>query len=52
MASHVEQALHTSGSESLGPRQWVVVKGQCVPIKQELNNHVGIYKIKQESHDI
>ena len=51
MASHVDQTLHTSGPESEGPQQWVVVKGQCVPIKQELDDHVGNYHVKQENHD-
>ena len=52
MKSHIEQALHTSGPGSVEPQQWVVVKGQCVPIKQEINDETDSQVIKQEDHDI
>ena len=52
MASHVEQTLHTSGPESVGPQQWVVVKGQCVHIKQEKKVDTSNLSIKQENQDM
>ena len=34
------------------PQRWVVVEGQCVPIKQEKNDNTDAQAIKQEDHDI
>ena len=49
MKSHSEQTPHTKGPESLEPQQWVVVDGQCVPIKQEKNDNTKCQAIKQEN---
>ena len=51
MKSHSEQTPDTKGPESVEPRQWVVVDGQCVPIKQEMNDNTDSLAIKQENPD-
>ena len=51
MKSHSEQTPDTKGPESVEPRQWVVVDGQCVPIKQETNDNTDSLAIKQENPD-
>ena len=50
--SHLKQTLHTSGPESVEPQQWVVVEGQCVPIKQEKDDNTDTQAIKQENYDL
>ena len=51
MKSHLEQTPHTKGPESVEPQQWVLVKGQCVPIKQEMKDDTDNRVIKQENHE-
>ena len=52
MKSHSEQTPHTKDPESVEPQQWVVVKGQCVPMKQEHDDNTDTQAIKQENHDL
>ena len=52
MKLHLEQTLHTSGPESVEPQQWVVVKGECVPIKKEMKDDTSSLSIKQENQDV
>ena len=51
MKSHSGQTPYIKGPESVEPQQWVVVKGQCVPIKREMNDNTESHAIKQENHD-
>ena len=42
MSTHTEEKLPES-------RQWIVVKGQCIPLKQELEEKAGSILVKQEN---
>ena len=49
---HCKQTPHTKAPESVEPQQWVVVEGQCVPIKQEKKDDTTNLSIKQENQDM
>ena len=47
-----EEKTEDLGEQSLEPQQWVVVDGQCVLIKKEIEDDTGSVSVKQENLDV
>ena len=48
-STHRRLSTHTTEPELSEPRQWIVVKGQCVPVKEELEENSSSTLVKQEN---
>ena len=48
-STHRRPSTHTTEPELSEPRQWIVVKGQCVPVKEELEEISSSTLVKQEN---
>ena len=42
--------VHKTDERLSDPRQWIVIKGQCIPLKQELEENASSVLVKQENH--
>ena len=48
-STHQRLSTNTTEPQLSEPRQWIVVKGQCVPVKEELEENNSSTLVKQES---
>ena len=48
-STHQRPSTHTTEPLFSEPRQWIVVKGQCVPVKEELEENSSSTLVKQEN---
>ena len=46
--THQKSSIDNTEPQSSEPRQWVVISGQCLPIKQELEGNACKVIVKQE----
>ena len=48
-STHQRLSTHNIEPQLSEPRQWIVVKGQCVPVKEELEENSSSTLVKQEN---